>query len=186
MITPANGVAEPTEHEGNAETSVTSGISISLMDTGSASLPIKNKGTERLPALESLLHVAGRTLISLLPLFYLRAISDQLWGNAQRRVVCTQKAELGWQTPHWAEIPSECNYRMCWCCVKIGFAVEMTVWVQSCKAGRRIQRDPQRCCVHSLCVLFVFHCSISVQWQLLVESSQDKNRVSGKSIQGHK
>lgn len=113
VIKPVNGDAEPAEHEGNAETSVTSGISISLMDTGSASLPIKNKGTERLPALESLLHAAEGTPISLLPLFYLRAISDQLWGNAQRRVVCTQKAELGWQTPYWAEIPSECNYRMC-------------------------------------------------------------------------
>lgn len=52
MIKPANGVAEQTEHEGNTETSVTAGISISLMDTGSASLPIKYKGTERLQALE--------------------------------------------------------------------------------------------------------------------------------------
>lgn len=52
VIKPANGVAGPAEHDGNTETSVTAGISISLMDTGSASLPIKNKGTESVLALE--------------------------------------------------------------------------------------------------------------------------------------
>lgn len=45
-------VLEPVEHDGNTDTSVTAGISISLMDTGSASLPIKYKGAERLLALE--------------------------------------------------------------------------------------------------------------------------------------
>lgn len=52
VIKLANGVAEQIEHEGNIETSVTAGISISLLDTGNASLPIKYKGTERLPALD--------------------------------------------------------------------------------------------------------------------------------------
>lgn len=51
---PANGVAEAAEREGNTETSVTAGISISLADSGSASLPIKRKGTARPQALESL------------------------------------------------------------------------------------------------------------------------------------
>lgn len=45
-------VLEPTEHDGSTDTSVTAGISISLMDTGSAPLPMKYKGTERLLALE--------------------------------------------------------------------------------------------------------------------------------------
>lgn len=51
---PANGVAEAAEREGNTETSVTAGISISLADSGSASLPIKCKGTARLQAFKSL------------------------------------------------------------------------------------------------------------------------------------
>lgn len=50
VIKPANGAAEAAEHEGNTATSVTAGISISLMDTGSASLPITDKGSERLQA----------------------------------------------------------------------------------------------------------------------------------------
>ena len=59
--------------------------------------------------------------------------------------------------------------------LKLDLQFEMTVWVQSCKAGRRIQTDPQRYSVYSLCNPFVFLCSISLQRQLLVESSEDKN-----------
>lgn len=62
MIKLANGDAEQIEHEGNTETSVTPGISISLSDTGNAFLPIKYKGTERLLALD----VSAMTVISLL------------------------------------------------------------------------------------------------------------------------
>lgn len=46
MTKTAYGVAKPTVHEANTETSIT------LMEDGRASLPIKYKASERLQALE--------------------------------------------------------------------------------------------------------------------------------------
>lgn len=136
----------------NTETSVTAGISISLTDTGSASLTIKHKDTERPLALEDSSENRDQ------PLSRLRYSGELFLAgfaeNVQRHTLYPQKPSS----------TSDCNYRKCVAtALKLDLLFEMTVWVQSCKAGRGIQTEPQWCSVSSLFVSPLFLCSISVR-----------------------